>query len=369
MKRRNYFKFLAVILALVMLFTYLPTYAITPSETTATTEPIESPTTETNETEPVLVSSGSFVSDEIIEGITELDALRQENVKHFKLTDGTYKMIVYGSPVHRQNSDGEWKDIDNNLSLTTANGTQIYSTSDSRAVFAQRYSPNTPLYALNENGYSISMSFVNNRISTGNVSTYAIDSVPAPIITNATTRAENGSWATLEEAAKIDNTSTITYSNVKANTDIEYVLAGNKIKENIIVKAPSSSYVYEFTLNLTGLTAALDEYGNIRIADSVTKESKYVIPAPYMYDANGEMSYDASYALQALLNGRYKITVTANAEWINSTERAFPVVIDPTLIPNAGVLDTFVTSREPTTNFGSWSTMGVDSKSIALILP
>ena len=44
----------------------------------------------------------------------EVEELREENVKHYKLSDGTYKAVVYSSPVHYKEA-GEWKEIDNSI--------------------------------------------------------------------------------------------------------------------------------------------------------------------------------------------------------------------------------------------------------------
>ena len=51
--------------------------------------------------------------------LTEVPELREENVKHFRLEDGTYLAAQYEQPVHYEDN-GEWKDIDNTLSLQAA---------------------------------------------------------------------------------------------------------------------------------------------------------------------------------------------------------------------------------------------------------
>ncbi|MBE6717364.1 MAG: hypothetical protein E7573_10650 [Ruminococcaceae bacterium] len=44
---------------------------------------------------------------------------RQENVKHFKMSDGTYQAAVYGYPVHFS-ENGAWKDIDNTIKINNS---------------------------------------------------------------------------------------------------------------------------------------------------------------------------------------------------------------------------------------------------------
>ena len=125
------------------------------------------------------------------------------------------------------------------------------------------------------------------------------------------------------------------YNNIRANTDIEYILDGNAVKENIIVRAPLSSYEYAFDLRLEGLTASLNENGSIAIYDVDTEEAKYQIPAPYMYDASGNKSTAVEYTLIGISSGRYLLMITADKAWINTAARAFPVTIDPTITYSA----------------------------------
>ena len=47
--------------------------------------------------------------------IYEAKELREENVKHFRLEDGSYVAAVYPGAVHISDGDGGWQDIDNSL--------------------------------------------------------------------------------------------------------------------------------------------------------------------------------------------------------------------------------------------------------------
>ena len=49
------------------------------------------------------------------------------------------------------------------------------------------------------------------------------------------------------------------YENVEENTDIEYKLQGNNVKENILVKERAEEYKYRFALNTQGLKMRLSE--------------------------------------------------------------------------------------------------------------
>lgn len=108
-----------------------------------------------------------------------------------------------------------------------------------------------------------------------------------------------------------------------------YELRGRNLKESILVSEPASDYTYAFSLTLQNLTAELREDGGVYLLDG--DESVFTIPAPYMYDANGAYSNDAAYTLTEVEDGAYVLTLQANAAWMNAEERAYPVVIDPTV--------------------------------------
>ena len=44
-----------------------------------------------------------------------MEELRTEEGKHFRLTDGSYLSVSYGTPVHYQDEEGQWQNIDNTL--------------------------------------------------------------------------------------------------------------------------------------------------------------------------------------------------------------------------------------------------------------
>lgn len=273
----------------------------------------------------------------------EIVSLRDENVKHFQLSDGTYQAVVYGEPVHRLNSSGEWEEIDN--SLTEAGGAIV--TGDSRVKFAKKITGNESIYTLHNGSYKVTVGLLGAQKKVEGVVENASES-------------EEGTTK-LQQLINVDNiSSSITYADILDGIDIEYIVVSNSIKENIIIKEHSDSYSYTFTLALNGLTAEL-ENGNILLCDSSTGNIVYCIPAPYMYDAKGTESTEVFYTLTSSNNGKYEFTLTADVEWINSEERAFPVVIDPSLVDIGQIDDTYVTSSNKTGNFGGTHALWVSS--------
>lgn len=179
-----------------------------------------------------------------------------------------------------------------------------------------------------------------------------LDTVSTPTVYNARTRDVGKSFDSIDDAAKIDNRSSIIYNGVRANTAIEYVLQGNDLKENIIVNAPCENYEYQFQMNLVGLRAELENNGSIKLYDLQTGQSQYVIPAPYMYDDAGKYSTAVSYELVSVKDGIYLLNVIADETWINSSDRAFPVTIDPTITLDKVVWDSYTHYSYPDENYG-----------------
>ena len=62
-----------------------------------------------------------------LEGIHEVESLRSENVKHFRLPDGSYVAAEYNFPVHYLTENGTFEDINNTL----ASSGSEFSTGDS----------------------------------------------------------------------------------------------------------------------------------------------------------------------------------------------------------------------------------------------
>lgn len=281
---------------------------------------------------------------ELDDMVYEVKSLREENVKHFRLADGTYQAVVYPEPIHMLNSNGEWEDIDN--SLSEQNGEIV--TGNARVKFAKKITGNGTIYTLHEKNYKVTVGL--------NKETKKVEAKY-----NNTTSTFDENTTRLEKLTTLDNlTSTIVYSDILDGIDIEYVLASNSIKENIIVKQKSDSYTYTFTLELNGLTAKLDN-GCIVLSDVKNDEVIYRIPAPYMYDAIGDISYNVDYTLEQTGNGKYEFTLTADQIWVNSAERVFPIVIDPSITVENQYCDTYVSSESPTVVHGYDHTFELNS--------
>ena len=304
------FKTLAVFLSILMIVYLVPTFVFA-----EWIDGLSSGTSGEND-EPAGRASDTY----------EMTERREENVKHFHCPDGTNIAVQYDMPVHYLDN-GEWKDIDNTLAASGSD----YSTSNARIKFAKKITGNESLFTLHDGNCKIVMSLDGARKKTaGKVTSLEKE-------TDATE-------TKLQKLMRLDKLSSkITYENILDGTDLEYIVFSSNVKENIIVKKKLPSYLYTFTISLNNLTAAVCGDGSVRIYDPSDDEMVYVIPRGYMVDADGARSDAVSYSVSDLGNGKYKFTVTADADWINSDGRAFPVKIDPSLNTSASdYLDVYV---------------------------
>lgn len=264
-----------------------------------------------SEAEEITVDNTTYV-------LKELTDRREANVKYYLLSDRTSRAVVYPYDVHYLDENGEWQDIDNTLTLSQGN----YEAKGKTEVKFAKKSGSTGLVSIKDGGYKIDFTPISALKSTAE-------------ITNSE-KTDSRKYDDVKLLSGIK--SEVLYENIYENTDIQYILKGLSLKENIIVKNARDSYSYEFELKLNGLKAELDE-GKIVLSDYDTSEVKYIIPAPYMRDANGNYSNKVEYSLINESKWKYTLKITADAEWINSEETVFPVTIDPTLTTtNSGMI-------------------------------
>ena len=268
----------------------------------------------------------------------ELTDRREQNVKHFRLSDGSIVAAQYATSIHEQDENGEWQDIDNTL----GDSGNEYATPNARVKFAKKITGNENLFTLHDGKYKITMSLDG-----------AIKKTPGTVTNTQTEFDEDATQ--LQKMMTLDKLSAkIMYADILDGVDLEYVLNSVNVKENIIVKQKKDSYTYTFTLDLNNLTAALQPDGSIHISDPDSGEVKYRMPAPIVYDAAG-ITADSSlsaYTLTQTGNHTYTLAVTVNADWMNAEDRAFPVTVDPSIgIAASNDIDLFISQSNPNASF------------------
>ncbi|MDD2371604.1 MAG: DNRLRE domain-containing protein [Firmicutes bacterium] len=143
----------------------------------------------------------------------------------------------------------------------------------------------------------------------------------------------------------------VIYRDVKPGIDLEYILQGSGVKENIYIKEKIVDPTLTFEINVSGLTIGVNDLGNIELKDKKTGKAVYEIPKPFMYDDNQESSDAVEFKLDNISESKATIKYIPDSNWLNAKERAYPVVIDPPVISTNSIVDihdTFVDSTDAT---------------------
>ena len=374
--------------------------------------------------ELMLTDEASLVPEEPVcdEILFEDTSLREENVKHFRMKDGTYRAVVYDTPVHYLDDEGNWQEYDNTLHTISRSGEAAgyrVENGDSVRLFAAD-ADSEALLSVSKGEYALTISPVltpdaerpvepeppvevmggtddtadaaldaENNSDAETAATDAVTSDTEPEISEnaetavATTAPEAQQPETVGAGITIDPKdeplvsaevltiaapaeeeitdtffaqaqpeklySALEYENLLDGATLRYENYANSVKESIIIPARQDDYTYSFRLQVTGLTPELLDNGSISLTNADGEEI-YTIPAPYLIDANDEISYAASYKLEESDNG-WLLSVTADAEWMNDASRAYPVLLDPTVTETAensnDICASFVSSGYP----------------------
>ncbi len=281
---------------------------------------------------------GSEVSDnEDAEFIEELIEKRDENTKHFYMSDGTIQAAQYSAPVHFQ-QNGQWVDYDNSLEEVDAedeeddnkkaNNKDLTNRTADYNVRLSKKTNGKKFVRLEKDGYKISWYYTDANKSTAKVLENEKDDDPT----------------TLENLS-----STVLYEDVYTHTDFEYIVGSDGLKENIILTNNDSPAEFTSVYQINGLTPKQTDERTIELRandDTVV----YVITAPYMEDEAGETTDNIALSVLDIKNNTFCVKTLLDNEWLQAEEREYPVIVDPMLKTNqspSGVESAFVSSKYP----------------------
>jgi len=163
----------------------------------------------------------------------------------------------------------------------------------------------------------------------------------------------------------------VQYNNSFLNTDVQYVLQNELVKENFVLSslpAGYGDYLYleyigeiQFDNNLTiwanGEIQTSKEFttsGRVDFKDS-ENQTVYYLPVPVATDSNDSsvnLIYDIKPNAEKLTFG-----LKTPISWLSNVSRVYPVKIDPTVTlqtaDTENLEDTYITYTNPTTNWGN----------------
>ncbi|MGI6758701.1 MAG: DNRLRE domain-containing protein [Bacilli bacterium] len=245
-------------------------------------------------------------------------------------------MVLYSNVVHYEEND-ILKDIDNSLS----------------------YKKETDEYENKANSFKIKFpkEIKDNKEIKLTYDQYKIDWNIANINTSEITIIGNEPRSNIKELSNISQT--IIYKNVLPSVDIEYIITGNKIKENIILNEYIKDYSITFNYKVKDLEIVIDENDSILFVND-NNDVVFQVDKMFMFDKNMNQSELISYKLEQVSKSQYTLAIIPNEEWLKEAE--YPVVIDPTIShPNQSFIfyDTYISSNNPDTNYNDADVLNI----------
>ncbi len=313
-------------------------------------------------------------------------SLREQYVKHFKKDDGGYIAAIYAEPVHYQNENGLWAEINNTLCLDSSPSKSTNSSLDNQLLQHYENKSNAfkvKLPKLLTVNNAIEVSYKQSTISFRMLGNIAISQAEPMILSDkqpdksellkqaATLGQEDAEkqQKSLEKASTLlsNQNAGISYSNIQPNINLEYFISGQKLKESIILTAPTPQESFSFEFTYTNLTPVIQPFGAVYFFADSNKESEpiFIIEAPYMEDASEEdtLCMDITVSVTPTETGCI-YTITPDEEWLRDPTRVYPIKIDPTINTPTGssiIQDAGVNQYNPTTNYQTVDRMYVGS--------
>lgn len=287
-------------------------------------------------------ASVSAVSAEEVVRVGEVEALRETNSETYLMSDGTYECVVYAENKYYPDENEVLQPI-NNAIVAASDGANLLSTqyTNTANAFDVTFSGSgTPEVSISYNGAEISFSPVN-ATGQGNAHITASECVASiGAVQNCSTLS----------SLTATGSNTATYANAFGSADLVYVLENEALKEYIILEDSTAPNSFNFLFTLDGVTLQETDGGATFL--NAAGEAVFNLGSLYAVDANGVPTDDLAYDFQAVKNNIIGVTVTLDAEYLTAEDRAFPVVIDPTImISSSSTPDACVCSYTPSTNY------------------
>jgi hypothetical protein len=331
-------RFLAFIGMLGLLWNYVPwTYIEAQIEDNESNIVLDLPNSDTTLPDYPTTTDPDFDPSQV-EIESEVMDERTETTKTFRKIDGTYEVAMYNDVVHYE-ENGEYKQVDNSL---YENGNDFENTANKFKVkFPKKLDDNKQI-KLSMDNYSIDWNVLN--ISESDIEYDDTEVTPNNI----------------KELVNINQS--ILYRDILPNVDIEYILTGSKVKENIILNQYVEDFSMTFEYKVKDLEIIEDDDGNILFVNEYN-EVIFTFSDLFMLDSELNESYDIEFDIIQTGNKTYEITVTPDDAWLETA--VYPVKVDPSLklsyVTTPGIRDKYVYGTSGKNSSASYLKVGYNS--------
>lgn len=315
---------------------------------------------------------------------------RTLNEKHFLLSDGSKMAAIYPEEVHYE-KNGKLLDIDNTLVKEEKDGESVYTNKANK--FTVEFANDTKddkLVTLTMNNHKIQWSMqesvqenteeikveeeLSNEVKESFEKTPADEkSLLGELLEKKTEkkdlrdtaqelkRTEARVLQAEKNIQKVDDkvnlaklNASIQYKNLMNSIDLQYDVKSNSIKESIIIRDKQKLQdEFCFVFDTGNLIAELTEQKEIIIYEETKDNIIFVMNTPYMFDAKMEYSLDIDLTLEEKIEDenqkQYILKIKPSKEWLLNENRAYPVVIDPTITTSLNsnpIKDTYIYSGD-----------------------
>ena len=146
MRRKIFSSVLCFVLSFLMIVYAVPSSAVAYA--------IEELTELLEAEEDTLTEESSEQNEEKeLDALFELEAMRTADTKYVRMSDGTYKALVYDGAVHELDENGKYVEIDNSLSATLSD----YESGNARVKFAKKVTGNERIFKLKKGSHQIAL--------------------------------------------------------------------------------------------------------------------------------------------------------------------------------------------------------------------
>lgn len=273
----------------------------------------------------------------------EVETLRETNSETYLLSDGSYECVVYAEDKYYYDDSQSLKRIDNSIAKIS---TSAYTTRGQYKNAANAFD----VYFSDSGTPEVNIVYNGTAISFTPVSTASRRNLQANTdrCVMAVGKIEN--CTTLNELTTTGD-NTVIYNDAFNDTDLVYVLENSALKEYIILNSPNASNAFSFMFTLENVT--LQTTGNSAYFTAADGSTVFALDTLFAVDANGAVTENLSYSFAPVANtNKVLISVTLDDAYLSSSDRAFPVIIDPSImISSSETADACVCSNTPDTNY------------------
>jgi len=224
----------------------------------------------------------------------EIESSRTLFSKTWSLGDGDRVTRVSGEAIHYRDADGKLQELD--LDVQTDENGDLFAEIGAAEVSLPE--GDDPAVAIDDKGNSIELVLDSN------------DSEPS-----------------------IDG-SVVSFDDVLDGVNRELTVNASGVKEDLILENADSAREFTYTLSLSnGLTPRIQDDGSIAV--SANGKTVFTIPAVVAFEQDSPglpATLEKAYSLSKTGAATWRLGVNTDGEWLNDADRAWPVVIDPTIV-------------------------------------